>query len=327
MGSGTIDEEAVIQRLLQLNERYQAQWDADLAAVRVLVAEEESLPLRMGDLFNELKTRWNGKMPDLAREAGVSPHTARQRARIAARFPNGSRPRSLGLPFSILRLLAPLADPEPWAERARDQQSAGELHVRTFARQLEDAGLRRRRPRRPPHCLHCGTEIAPGAERVSVRLREQTGQLCGAQCATAYFAAPLPTRSPAATPPHAAGSPQPLAAEPSVPTRSDAIPGGEAPVTLTGKPAALDQRRQEWRRCDRTGALESHPLAPPRHRRADEETRILAALAVEEEAGIGRFLSRSLNAALPPPPEPTDAFGGAGCQPACRCATPRPKAG
>src|SRR5207249_1690111 len=122
-----------------------------------------------GDLFNELKRRWGATMPLLARMAGVSYHAARQRARVAERIPPESPLRALGLPFSTLRLLAPLADPKPWAEQARALHAAGKLRVREFARKLEAAGARRPRPRKLPRCLHCGRKVADTPDRLFVR--------------------------------------------------------------------------------------------------------------------------------------------------------------
>ncbi|HEV8574597.1 MAG TPA: hypothetical protein VGR43_07800 [Dehalococcoidia bacterium] len=290
-----MNEEAVIQRLIQLNEQYQIQWDADVAAVRVLVAEEELLPLRMGDLFNTLKERWGRKMPDLAKQAGVSPHTARQRARIAARFPVGCVLRAMSLPFSILRLLAPLAEPEPWAERARAQQDAGELHVRAFAHELEEAGLRRRRPRRPPHCLHCGAAIAEQAERVSVRGGERSGQLCGAPCAAAYFTAlvsnPLPTTTPSATQPRSAVL-RPTPENPESPRHNSQSKTQNPKSKIEPPPhrTTLFPLRED---------TESHRITLPCPPPADEEARILAILTAEEEAGVGRLLSRRVHPGLP----------------------------
>jgi hypothetical protein len=39
----------------------------------------------------------------------------------------------MGLPCSILRFLAPLAEPEPWAQEAKTLQEGGERRVRSFA--------------------------------------------------------------------------------------------------------------------------------------------------------------------------------------------------
>src|SRR5207245_2012686 len=82
----------------------------------------------------------------LAKTAGVPYHAARQYARVAARIPPESPLRAAGLPYSILRLLAPLADPQPWAEQAQALQDAGKLHYREVARLPDDAGLPRPRP-------------------------------------------------------------------------------------------------------------------------------------------------------------------------------------
>jgi hypothetical protein len=263
MGSSHINEELAIQRLLEVNARWQAQWDGDVAALRALFIEEESLPLRMGDLLNTLKTRWSGKMPDLAKEAGLSPHTARQRARIAAQIPPESKLRHMGLPFSILRLLAPLDDPEPWGERACEQRDAGELHVRSFARELEEAG--RPRPRRPAHCLRCGCEIAVDADRITVRAGGRNGHLCGRDCAAAYFTAPV------ASPSQAAASPKPTLSRPAM-------------HFSVGRDTA------------------SHVGTESRFAVETREARLLAASAAGEEAGVGRLLSRRVQDGLGHPP-------------------------
>jgi ribosomal protein L24E len=289
MGSHAINEEDVIQRLLAINAKYEAQWAADLAALRVLVAEEESLPLRMGDLFLTLKERWGGKLPDLAKEAGVSPHTARQRARIAARFPAGCVLRTLALPFSIYRLLAPLPDPEPWAERARTLQATGELHVRTFARELVDAGLRRPRTPRPARCLHCGSEIAEGADCVYVRAAGRAGRLCGTPCAAAYFTNPRPTPS--------AAAPTPVHPQPTLPRRTTLHLTWEDPESHLRSPQPKIQNPKS------------------RIQNRDEEERLLALLSAEKEAGVGRLLSQCFGVALRPspasasPPSPRPPWG------------------
>jgi hypothetical protein len=168
------------------------QWDADVAGLRDLHAQQDLLPLRMGDLFNELKGRWGDKLPALARAAGVSYHAARQRARLARQIPPGSRLRTLGLPFSILRHLAPVAEQERWAQKALALQKVGMLHGREFAKLLEEGGARRPRARRPPRCLCCGGEVAESAERAYIRRAEQSGWLCGTPCALAYLAGTAP---------------------------------------------------------------------------------------------------------------------------------------
>jgi hypothetical protein len=143
----------------------------------------------MGDLYNELKQRWDVKMPALAKEAGVPYHAARQRAHIAQLAPPGSKLRATSLSYSIIRLLAPLADPEPWAQLALAQQSHGQLRVRAFAQLLVDAGLRRSRRRvYSPPCLQCDMMVGDNHQGVHIRGEKETGYLCSPRCAAAYFA-------------------------------------------------------------------------------------------------------------------------------------------
>ena len=132
--------------------------------------------IRQGDLINELKQRWDTKLPDLAREAGVPYHAARQRAHVAALVPPNSPLRTTGLSYSILRLLAPLPDPTSWAQHALALQKSGKLRVRQFAQLLVDAGLRRqRRNRSRGPCLHCDALVSFGPVGVTIRGDEGTG--------------------------------------------------------------------------------------------------------------------------------------------------------
>src|SRR5205085_744215 len=112
---------------------------------------------------------WGARMPAIARDAGVSYHAARRRASVAERIPSASPIRALGLPYTILRLLAPLPQPEPWAEKAHARQQAGTLHAGDFARLLEESGLRRSRARSAPQCLHCCQEIPDNPHRIFIR--------------------------------------------------------------------------------------------------------------------------------------------------------------
>jgi hypothetical protein len=167
-----------------------SQWRADVAAMRDLHVAHEQSPLQMGDLYNELKVRWDVKMPALAKEAGVPYHAARQRAHIAELAGPGSKLRATRLSYSIIRLLAPLPDPEPWAQLALAQQSQGQLRVRAFAQLLVDAGLRRPRRTRSysPPCLHCDAMWGDHHTGVHIRGETESGYLCSPRCAAAYFA-------------------------------------------------------------------------------------------------------------------------------------------
>jgi hypothetical protein len=178
------------------------QWRADTAALRDFRDQAELLPLKMGDCFNELKARWGEKMPVLAKQAGVPYHQARQRAHVAACLPPDSRYRTMGLPFSILRMIVSLPEPRPWAEKARALQLTRKLKVREFARMLEAAGLRQPRARKAPRCLHCKREVGETPDRLYFRRGETTGWLCNRTCALAYlepFCDPEPP--PATSPP------------------------------------------------------------------------------------------------------------------------------
>jgi hypothetical protein len=163
------------------------QWRADIARMRALQVEHA---LRMGDTYNELKQRWDVKMPELAKEAGIPYHAARQRAHVAQMVPEGSELRQTGLSYSVLRILAPLADPMPWARHAVALQAKGELRVRAFAQILVNAGLRRARPARvySPPCLHCDGMFAEKPGGVHVRDEKEKGYLCSPRCARDYYA-------------------------------------------------------------------------------------------------------------------------------------------
>jgi hypothetical protein len=171
-----------------LTPQRRAQFDADVAALRDLHTQQDSLPLRLGDLFNELKERWQEKLPALAERAGVPYHTTRKRARVAEAIPPGSPLRSLGLPYSILCLLAPVAEPGPWAQKAVALQKVGLLKARDFAQMLEEGGARKPRSRRAPRCLHCGGEVNETPERTYLRRDGEAGWLCSTPCALAYLA-------------------------------------------------------------------------------------------------------------------------------------------
>jgi hypothetical protein len=152
-----------------------------------------------------LKRRWGMKVALLARHAGLSPHVCWQRARVAGRIPSDSPLRAMDLPFSILRLLAPLPDPLPWAAQARALQAAGDLHVRAFARQLADAGARRPPVRRSPRCLHCRRAVSEDPDRLFIRDGDTSGWLCSRPCALSFFEArasrhPAPIPAPAPAP-------------------------------------------------------------------------------------------------------------------------------
>jgi hypothetical protein len=74
----------------------QARWQADVTTLRDEQCQHHLYPLRMGDLFNEMQSRWGDRMADLARSAGVPYHTARQHAPPSierVRSPVGSEPR------------------------------------------------------------------------------------------------------------------------------------------------------------------------------------------------------------------------------------------
>jgi hypothetical protein len=179
--------EAVPWEEERLTPEERLQWRADVAALTSFRDQGELLALKMGDLFNEQKARWGKKMPALAKEAGVPYHQARQRAHVAACLPPDSRYRTMGLPFSILRMIVSLPEPRPWAEKARALQMARKLKVRDFARMLEAAGLRQRRPRKVPRCLHCAREVAETPARLFLRTAETTGWLCNRACLLAYL--------------------------------------------------------------------------------------------------------------------------------------------
>jgi hypothetical protein len=167
-----------------------AQWQADIARMRALEVEHAQHALRMGDTYNELKQRWGVQMPELAKEAGIPYHAARQRAHVAELVPEGSELRQTGLSYSVLRILAPLADPMPWARHAGALQAKGELRVRAFAQILVNAGLRRARPARvySPPCLHCDGMFAGKPGGVHVRDEKEKGYLCSPRCARDYYA-------------------------------------------------------------------------------------------------------------------------------------------
>jgi hypothetical protein len=167
-----------------------AQWQADIARMRALQVEHAQHALRMGDTYNELKQRWGVQMPELAKEAGIPYHAARQRAHVAELVPEGSELRNTGLNYSVIRILAPLADPMPWARHAVALQAKGELRVRAFAQILVDAGLRRARPARvySPPCLHCDAMWGDHHTGVHVRDEKEKGYLCSPRCARDYYA-------------------------------------------------------------------------------------------------------------------------------------------
>jgi hypothetical protein len=167
-----------------------AQWQADIARMRALEVEHAQHALRMGDTYNELKQRWGVQMPELAKEAGIPYHAARQRAHVAELVPPGSELRNTGLNYSVIRILAPLADPMPWARHAVALQAKGELRVRAFAQILVNAGLRRARPARvySPPCLHCDGMFGDNHKGVHVRDEKEKGYLCSPRCARDYFA-------------------------------------------------------------------------------------------------------------------------------------------
>jgi hypothetical protein len=98
--------------------------------------------------------------------------------------------RQTGLSYSVLRILAPLADPMPWARHAVALQAKGELRVRAFAQILVNAGLRRARPARvySPPCLHCDAMWGDHHTGVHVRDEKEKGYLCSPRCARDYYA-------------------------------------------------------------------------------------------------------------------------------------------
>ena len=96
-----------------------------LEEIRALAREGERGPLDMGDAFVELQrlTGLNNAdfrqlLRQVAQEAGVDWEAARQRYWVASRLPPGHPVRAYKLPFTHLRALARVRDPELWAARA-----------------------------------------------------------------------------------------------------------------------------------------------------------------------------------------------------------------
>jgi hypothetical protein len=179
-------------QMLNLSPDQETRWQADLDTLCEEVEQHEAFPLRIGDHYRELKKRWGNKAGALLLEAGISPYVARQRARIALAIPKESPLRRLGLSLSVLRMLAPLPDPQPWAEQALALQRRGELRVRKFAHMLEEAGLRQRRPRRRREhyrsCQHCRRTVAESDPlKVYVRVEEGEGWFCETRCAVEHL--------------------------------------------------------------------------------------------------------------------------------------------
>jgi hypothetical protein len=175
-----------------LTDRTYPVWQADLAALRDLLRRQHDFHLELGDLFNELKSRWGKRMRQLAREAGVPYELARRHALVARAIPPGTPLRTLGLPFAILRLLAPLAEKERWAEQANSMQETGRLQVRDFARLLEGEGLRKRRVRKRPTCLQCGRPVPEHPASIYFRGEWGDGWFCRDVCAATYFEQRIP---------------------------------------------------------------------------------------------------------------------------------------
>src|SRR5947209_6344098 len=67
--TGTMEEDLVPIEEELLTPEQLTQWRRDVAALRAHLCEHALFPLRMGDLFNDLKQRWGEKMPVLARSA------------------------------------------------------------------------------------------------------------------------------------------------------------------------------------------------------------------------------------------------------------------
>src|SRR5262249_10572613 len=131
-----------------LTPKQAAHWHADVTALRDHLRREQLFPLRLGDLLNEMRPRWENKLPQVAQAARLPPPHARDRARVSEPIPPDSPLRRPGLPYSILRLLSSVSEAELWSLKAVELQEAGKLRVRDFARRLEEAGARKPRARR-----------------------------------------------------------------------------------------------------------------------------------------------------------------------------------
>src|ERR1051325_120972 len=70
-----------------LTPKQAAHWHADVSALRDHQRREQLFPFRLGDLINEMKPRWDDKLPLVAEAAGVPSHHARDRARVSERIP------------------------------------------------------------------------------------------------------------------------------------------------------------------------------------------------------------------------------------------------
>jgi hypothetical protein len=193
-------------------------------------------------------------------------------------------------------------------DRALELRQAGALKTRAFAQLLEENGLRQRRQRRPPHCLHCGSPVAiEHPASVQLRRKERAGWMCDDRCALAFLQTPGQP-APGATAGVACRLP-PSGLRPANAKPQDAASRIEIPCLNSEAPSGPDGTASGV--CDRGSDSSSHSLVVAPGGSGDAESQEVAPrMSIERVSD-----TESQNVVPPASVEETGDFGAHGAAP------------